>query len=39
MFNGIHENISPTIAAVATLLIIVTTALLLALEWRRGRRR
>jgi putative spermidine/putrescine transport system permease protein len=39
MFNGIHENISPTIAAVATLLIIFTTALLLALEWLRGRRR
>ena len=39
MFNGIRENISPTIAAVATLLIIFTTALLLALEWLRGRRR
>jgi putative spermidine/putrescine transport system permease protein len=39
MFNGIRENISPTIAAVATLLIIFTTALLLVLEWLRGRRR
>jgi putative spermidine/putrescine transport system permease protein len=39
MFNGIRENISPTIAAVATLLIIFTTGLLLALEWLRGRRR
>ena len=39
MFNGIRENISPTIAAVATLLILFTTALLLALEWLRGRRR
>ena len=39
MFNGIRENISPTIAAVATLLIVFTTALLLALEWLRGRRR
>jgi putative spermidine/putrescine transport system permease protein len=39
MFTGIRENISPTIAAVATLLIIFTTALLLALEWLRGRRR
>lgn len=38
MFSGIRENISPTIAAVATLLIIFTTALLLALEWLRGRR-
>lgn len=39
MFTGIRENISPTIAAVATLLIIFTTTLLLALEWLRGRRR
>jgi len=39
MFNGIRENISPTIAAVATLLIVFTTSLLLALEWLRGRRR
>ena len=38
MFTGIRENISPTIAAVATLLIVFTTALLLALEWLRGRR-
>ena len=38
MFNGIRENISPTIAAVATLLILFTTALLLALEWLRGRK-
>jgi putative spermidine/putrescine transport system permease protein len=39
MFTGIRENISPTIAAVATLLIVFTTGLLLALEWLRGRRR
>ena len=39
MFTGIRENISPTIAAVATLLIIFTTALMVALEWLRGRRR
>ncbi len=39
MFTGIRENITPTIAAVATLLIIFTTSLLLALEWLRGRRR
>jgi putative spermidine/putrescine transport system permease protein len=38
MFTGIRENISPTIAAVATLLIIFTTALMLGLEWLRGRR-
>jgi len=39
MFTGIRENISPTIAAVATLLIAFTTSLLLVLEWLRGRRR
>jgi putative spermidine/putrescine transport system permease protein len=38
MFTGIRENITPTIAAVATLLILFTTTLLLALEWLRGRR-
>lgn len=38
MFTGIRENISPTIAAVATLLILFTTSLLLVLEWLRGRR-
>jgi putative spermidine/putrescine transport system permease protein len=39
MCTGIRENISPTIAAVATLLILFTTSLLLVLEWLRGRRR
>ncbi|PXW98061.1 putative spermidine/putrescine transport system permease protein [Sphaerotilus hippei] len=39
MFTGIRENISPTIAAVATLLTLFTTTLMLALEWIRGRRR
>ena len=29
MFTGIRENISPTIAAVATLLIVFTTTLML----------
>lgn len=38
MFTGIRENITPTIAAVATLLIIFTTGLLGVLEWLRGRR-
>ena len=38
MFTGIRENINPTIAAVATLLILFTTALMLVLEWLRGRR-
>jgi putative spermidine/putrescine transport system permease protein len=39
MFTGIRENINPTIAAVATLLILFTTGLMLVLEWLRGRRR
>lgn len=39
MFTGIRENINPTIAAVATMLIIFTTALMLGLEWLRGRTR
>ncbi len=39
MFTGIRENINPTIAAVATLLIIFTTTLMLGLEWLRGKRR
>ncbi len=37
MFTGIRENISPTIAALATLLIAFSTCLLLVLEWLRGR--
>jgi len=39
MFTGIRENINPTIAAVATLLILFTTCLMGVLEWIRGRRR
>jgi putative spermidine/putrescine transport system permease protein len=39
MFTGIRENINPTIAAVATLLTIFTTSLMLVLEWIRGKRR
>ena len=39
MFTGIRENINPTIAAVATLLILFTTALMGVLEWIRGRQR
>jgi putative spermidine/putrescine transport system permease protein len=39
MFTGIRENINPTIAAVATLLILFTTSLMGVLEWIRGRRR
>jgi len=37
MFSGIRENISPTIAAVATILIIASVLMLLTLEWLRGR--
>jgi len=37
MFSGIRENISPTIAAVATILIVVSIGMLLALEYLRGR--
>jgi putative spermidine/putrescine transport system permease protein len=37
MFAGIRDNINPTIAALATILIIFSTALLLTLEWLRGR--
>ena len=37
MFTGIRENISPTIAALATILVVFSTCLLLALEWLRGR--
>lgn len=37
MFTGIRENISPVIAAVATLLTLFTTALMMTLEWLRGR--
>lgn len=37
MFNGIRENISPTIAALATILIIFSSGLLLTFEWLRGR--
>lgn len=39
MFTGIRENITPTIAAVATLLILFTTLLMMTLEWLRGRRK
>ena len=32
MFSGIREHISPTILAVATILVIVSVALLVAVE-------
>lgn len=37
MFSGIRENISPTIAAVATILIVVSVIMLMTLEYLRGR--
>lgn len=37
MFTGIRENITPAIAAVATILVVFTTLLLLCMEWLRGR--
>lgn len=37
MFSGIRENISPAIAAVATILIIVSTLMLMTLETLRRR--
>ena len=37
MFAGIRENISPAIAAAATVLILFSIVLLLTLEWLRGR--
>jgi len=37
MFSGIRENLSPTIAAAATLLIGFSVVLLLTLEWLRRR--
>ncbi|MBS1155553.1 MAG: polyamine transporter permease [Proteobacteria bacterium] len=37
MFSGIRENISPTIAAVATILIVTSVIMLLTLEYLRGR--
>ncbi len=37
MFGGIRENISPTIAAVATLMITLSVLMLLTMEWLRRR--
>jgi len=37
MFAGIRENISPTIAAVATILTVLSTLMLITLEWLRRR--
>lgn len=37
MFSGIRENISPAIAAVATIMTILSTLMLITLEWLRRR--
>ncbi|MFA7436689.1 ABC transporter permease [Castellaniella sp.] len=37
MFNGVRENINPTIAVVATILMVFSTTLLLTLLWLRAR--
>ena len=37
MFSGIHEQISPTILAVATILVIISVLLLTTLEPLRRR--
>jgi putative spermidine/putrescine transport system permease protein len=37
MFSGLREQINPTILAVATLLILISIALLITLELRRRR--
>lgn len=37
MFSGIRENLNPTIAAAASLLILFSVAMLLTLEWLRRR--
>ncbi|KAE8755404.1 ABC transporter permease, partial [Paraburkholderia madseniana] len=37
IFTGLRATIRPTIAALATILILFSTSLLLALEWLRGR--
>lgn len=37
MIAGIRENVSPAIAAVATIAIVISVSILLTLEWLRGR--
>lgn len=37
MWSGVREQLSPTIAAVATLLILVSTLLLLTMQWLQRR--
>lgn len=37
MFSGLRDNITPTIAAIATILTLFSVCLLLTVEWLRGR--
>jgi putative spermidine/putrescine transport system permease protein len=37
MWSGVRDNLSPTIIAAATLLIALSVALMLTLEWLRRR--
>lgn len=37
MFSGIRENVEPTIAAAATIMLVSSAALLLTIEWLRRR--
>jgi putative spermidine/putrescine transport system permease protein len=37
MWSGVRESLSPTITAVATLLIVASIALLAGLQWLQGR--
>jgi putative spermidine/putrescine transport system permease protein len=37
MWSGVRDNLSPTIIAVATMLIVLSMALMLSAEWLRGR--
>ncbi len=37
MWSGIREHLSPTIIAAATLLIVLSIALMLTMEWLRRR--
>jgi putative spermidine/putrescine transport system permease protein len=37
MWSGVRESLSPTITAVATLLIVASIALLALVQWLQGR--
>ena len=37
IWDGIHDNINPSVAAVATLLILITLVAMLLRQWRQRR--